>query len=239
MENKNSKFFLITPAFDENIKTILNCLNSVKRQTAISQISHYLIFDGIKRPDINNELISSFPYTTFHFLKNNHDDYGDYIRKFGTRLAIQRKAIGVGYLDVDNTIESNHVETILKENIMSNKQIIIAKRKIVDIKTKKLLNESEKYFDTNTINFFHYRKKIGLKWSQYPKELSLIGDRIISHYLKKKFNSEIAFCSIKTVNYNFAKIKTEKLNNLQIWYKTNYVNFKKKFICDFGFDIKI
>ena len=239
MNNKEPIFILITPVFDESIKTIVKCLNSVKKQTVISKMSHYLIFDGIKRLDINNEFISSFPYTTFHFLKNNHDDYGDYIRKFGTRLAIQKKAIGIGYLDVYNTIENNHVETIVNENITKKKQIIIAKRKIIDTQTKELFNENSEFFDSNTINFFNERIKIGLKWSKYPRELSLIGDRIISHHLNKYFYSEISLCHTKTVNYSFSKIKIEKINKLKYWYKSNYMNFKHQFNSDFGFDLKI
>ena len=122
MNNKKSIFILITPAFKENTNTIMDCLSSVKKQTVISKIKHYLIFDGIKRPDLNKDFVSSFPHTTFHFLKNNHDDFGDYIRKLGTRLAIQKQAFGIGYLDVDNTIEHNHIETIINQNNKTKKK---------------------------------------------------------------------------------------------------------------------
>ena len=52
--------------------------------------------------------------------------------------------------------------------------------------------------------------KIGLLWGRYPRELSLIGDRIISHYIKTHFLNDVAFTDQATVNYRFSKISLEQ-----------------------------
>jgi len=81
--------------------------------------------------------------------------------------------------------------------------------------------------------------KVGLLWGRYPRELSLIGDRIISQYIKTHFPGQIAYTNKATVLYRYSKISTGKVNNFKKWYAAHYSFIASDFQNRFGFDVKI
>ena len=229
---------IITPCYKEDISLILRNIQSVKNQKKIFNVKHYCIFDGINRL---NEILKFIkgPNTLIFNSRFNHADYGDYIRKLGTRISVCNKVNAIGFLDADNTFESNHFETILETHLRTKKNIIITKRRLIDKNNKILNTKHDKFFDTNTLTFFNESMKIGLLWAKYPNQLSLIGDRIISHYLKTYHTNQIAYTEKITVNYSFSKISKLKQKKFKIWYEKEYKNFREKFMRDFGFDLTV
>ena len=131
----------------------------------------------------------------------------------------------MGYLDADNTLEKDHISTVLKVHNETGKNIIISNRNFItnDIEN---LNENLDFFDTNQITFFGEKIKIGLLWGRYPRQLSLIGDRIISNYIKNNHLNDIAFTNKKTVNYSYSKIPQKKIESFKIWYERDYDKYR-------------
>ena len=238
---RNEKFMsinIITPCYDEDEKIIFKNINSVKNQVRKNYINHICIFDGIDRiSEIKNKIVN---YNNLHFYKTkfNHADYGDYVRRLGTKISLKNKIKSVGYLDADNTFEKNHISTVLKVHTETRKNIIISNRNFItnDIEN---FEESTDFFDTNQITFFGEKIKIGLLWGKYPRQLSLIGDRIISNYIKNHHVNDIAFTNKNTVNYSFSKIPRKKVNDFKTWYERDYYKYKPKFKKVFGFDLQL
>ena len=229
---------IITPCFNENKDIIARNLLSVKNQTVdTSHYKHTIFFDGILRNDVLNLEGLTTENVSFFNLKKNHDDYGDYIRKLGTKLSIMSSCLAVTFLDADNYIEKNHLEEILNCHYKTNKNIIISNRQLINNNDKPLVDKSN-FYDTNTITFFNKLMNLGLLWAKYPKQLSIIGDRIISRFIDLNFQDEIAYTNEITVNYSYTKIPKPKQESLKKWYEENYKIYRKKIFKTFGFDIK-
>lgn len=232
--------FLITPCYKENIDTITKNLESVQEQTISKDCyKHFVIFDGLDR---TKEILANYKLSKNQFflvLKKNHDDYGDYIRKVGTKLALLNKADAVSYLDADNYVDYNHFEEILSCYKSSNKNIVISNRRLIKDKKMISLENNSNFYDTNTITLFNFMIKIGLFWSKYPKQLSLVGDRILSHYIKINYGKEITHTKKITVNYSFSKISSLKQAEFRNWYSNEYHLHRKNFLKTFGYDLKL
>ena len=100
-------------------------------------------------------------------------------------------------------------------------------------------SENHEFFDTNQITLFGDKIKIGLLWGRYPTQLSLIGDRIISNYIKAFHKEDIVYTEKKTVNYNYSKISQERIKKFKKWYDCNYESYKKIFFKKFGFNLEL
>ena len=229
---------IITPCYDEDENVIFENINSIKNQISENLINHFCIFDGIDRISyIKNKIVNR---NNLHFYKTkfNHSDYGDYVRRLGTKISIKNNIKTVGYLDADNTFEKEHIKAVLKTHNETGKNIIISNRNFLT-KNIENINENTDFFDTNQITFFGEKIKIGLLWGKYPRQLSLIGDRIISKYIKNYHINDVAFTNKKTVNYSYSKIPKKKVENFRIWYERDYNKYKPMFKKVFGFDLQI
>ena len=102
---------------------------------------------------------------------------------------------------------------------------------------KRLKNSKE--FLTPTRLPYLVTQKIGLLWGLYPREMSLIGDRIISKYIQIHFSNEIAYTDEATVNYRYSAISPEKVASFKKWYRSNYNLNSERFKARFGFDVLI
>ena len=86
------------------------------------------------------------------------------------------------------------------------------------------IKENTDFFDTNQITFFGEKIKIGLLWGKYPRQLSLIGDRIISNYIKNYHINDVAFTNKTTVNYRYSKIPKKRLIILKFGMREIIIN---------------
>lgn len=220
---------IVTPIFKENNEILKKNFNSVLNQRNVNiKISHLKIIDGVERKELN-----------FLKTRSNHSDYGDYVRRLGTKISLMRQSDAITFLDADNYWETNHINEVLKTHRSTKKNIIISRRNIIGLKNLNLNENQDDFFDTNTITFFGKRIKIGLLWGRYPRPLSVIGDRILSHYIKQNFLNDIAFTNKKTVNYSFNKIPSQKIKELKEWNNENYNNYIDKFFRLFRFKLDI
>ena len=148
------KILVITPCHLENYKLILQNVNSVDNQIYCNvEIDHKLIFDGVEiNKNINNNVKNS--KISILRTKFNHSDYGDYVRRLGTKLAIMKNYLAVTYLDADNFWESNHLKKVLEHYFKTKKNIIISKRFLIDNKNFKKKEDDSNFFDSNTFTFF-------------------------------------------------------------------------------------
>ena len=89
------------------------------------------------------------------------------------------------------------------------------------------------------ITLFNDKIKFGLLWGRYPKEMSIVGDRIFSKYLINNFKNDIGFNNSKSINYYENKITLPKIDEFKVWYEQNYLSIKAKFFKNFGFDFEI
>ena len=213
---------VVTPAYLEKEETIRRAIDSINRQSCFELIAkQVIVFDGVT--NLSNQISKlsglGVKVTQTRF---NHADYGDYIRRLGVRLASINNALAVTFLDADNYWEKRHLEAVWNTHIRTRKNIIISGRKMLwdDGSVDKNLR-GRGFFDTNTITLFGAHKHIGLKWGQWPREMSLYGDRIFSAYLQKKFSNEIAFTGEPTINYEAAPIQSEKLEEFKKFVTSN------------------
>ena len=184
---------------------------------------------------LKSEGLSLCPLKT----RYNHQDYGDYIRRVGTKLAFVNKFDGVGYLDSDNFWDDYYWASIQKVKKKTRKNIIISSRKLLLEDGRLVDAPAQEFFDTNTINLFGDFKKIGSLWGCYPREMSLIGDRIVSQYIQTHFPDEIAYADEARVIYRYAKISTKKVDEFKFWYSQHYHSIAESFRNRFGFDVQI
>ena len=240
MARKLKNLAVITPVFLE-AETVLNS-NICSVQSAKSlqvQTKHMLIQDGVC--NLSHFLSSSIPNLVGQPITTrfNHDDYGDYVRRLGTKIALSCSMDAVTFLDGDNAWEHDHIRSIWETREQTGKDVIISGRRLIHENGKATEDFTKDFFDTNTITLFGDAKKIGLLWGRYPREMSLVGDRIISKYIQKHFSNEIAFTNEATVNYRYSRISKEKVVAFKAWYKANYAQISDNFRRRFGFDLLI
>ena len=171
--------------------------------------------------------------------KHSFDAQGDHIGRRGTKLGIKPNLTAVTYLNADNYWSPDHWAMVNQTRASSQKNIIISGRRLIHENGKETEDFTKDFFDTNTITLFGDAKKIGLLWGRYPREMSLVGDRIISKYIQKHFSNEIAFTNEATVNYSYSLISKEKVVAFKAWYKANYAQISDDFRRRFGFDLLI
>lgn len=230
---------VITPAYLEAYLQIAQNACSVKMQaTKIVNCSQLIFFDGVSPLTFNLSSIQNdnaqVLYTRF-----NHNDFGDHIRALGTRVSLRSNIDAITFLDADNSWSDGHLQSILAAHKRTKKNIIVSQRKLIDENGTETIGGHTSFFDTNTITLFGNFKKIGLMWGKYPREMSLIGDRIISQYIKTHFPDEIAYTSEATVLYRYSKIPRHKIEKFKSWYRARYPYIASEFRNRFGFDVKI
>lgn len=243
-------FLVITPAYKENEEVILQNILSIQIQMTQYSIYQYIIFDGVETDKNFLKKLSKFKNLFVYKTRKNHNDFGDYVRRIATRIALKNKFKAISFLDADNYLEKNHFEKLIKFQKSNRKNIIISSRKIFNqhnvlvTTSENLLFEENKahelkYFDTNMITLFNEKTKCGLLWGKYPREMSIIGDRIISKFLINNFKNDIAFNNSKSIIYYQNKISKLKVKTFKDWYNKNYYLVKDKFFKNFGFDLNV
>lgn len=240
MAKKLKNLAVVTPVYLEEQSVLNSNLVSVQSAKSLQvQAKHILIRDGVcslsKLCNSTNPVNVEACITT----RFNHDDYGDYVRRLGTKIAINCSMDAVTFLDGDNAWEPNHIRSICKVKERTGKNIIISGRKLLADDGHVSENLGKDFFDTNTITLFGDFMKVGLLWGRYPREMSLVGDRIISQYIKMHFPEEIAYTNEATVLYRYSKIPTHKVNAFKSWYEAHYSSIASDFRSRFGFDLVI
>ena len=143
------------------------------------------------------------------------------------------------FLDSDNYWLPGHLSTVLKTHEQTGRNIIISDRVLVDENGVTYSEHEKSFFDTNTISLFGEFARIGLLWGRYPVELSLVGDRILSQYIKTNFQDQIAYTNKATVGYSYSTISVKKVNEFKRWHAREYCLIADEFRKRFGFDVQL
>ncbi|MDC2981481.1 hypothetical protein OA007_02110 [SAR116 cluster bacterium] len=240
MAKKLKNLAVVTPVYLEAEPVLKSNIVSVQSAKSLQvQTKHVLIQDGVCNlshflPHPNPNFVGQCITTRF-----NHDDYGDYVRRLGTKIALKRSMVAVTFLDGDNAWEHDHIRSICETRERTGKNIIISGRRLLTDHGRIAEKFDKSFFDTNTIALFGDAMKVGLLWGRYPREMSLIGDRIISQYIKTHFPNQIAYTNKATVLYRYSKIPTHKVNTFKSWYEAHYSTIASEFRNRFGFDVRI
>jgi hypothetical protein len=191
---------IITPYYKESTDILRRCRTSVINQSV--RCRHYMVADGFPQDWIDGESDVS------HIkLAHAHSDYGNTPRGIGALLAASEDAGQICFLDADNTIDADHVETCLytaKKN--PDCKFIVARRRFVfPDGTPVNVTEESVHVDTNCFfmlpGTFHLFSHLILQ----PKRMSPLGDRLFLAMLE------------------FNKIKPAVCEKVTVTYTTNYL----------------
>ena len=121
MERIGTDSTVVTSAYLERKEVIGQNITSVQDQDCCSHLQHLVIWDGISNLECIDQAYASNQTNCHLQVRYNHDDYGDYIRRLGTRLAIKQNSTAVTYLDADNYWSPDHWATVYRTRASSQK----------------------------------------------------------------------------------------------------------------------
>jgi hypothetical protein len=195
-------FAIITPYYKESRDLLERCLQSVARQSV--RADHIVVSDGFPQPWLDTEPVRHIK------LDRAHGDFGNTPRGVGSLLAIAEGYDGIGFLDADNWLEPDHVETCIRTRATAERDsgieadFVIARRHLrrPDGTVLPVPDENpSEHVDTSCFfmlpNSFH----VIPHFAAMPKQFSPMGDRIFYGAVKAHgLNGVVA--PHKTVNYH-------------------------------------
>ena len=191
---------IITPYHKESPDILRRCRTSVCDQSV--QCQHYMVADGFPQDWIDGE--SNVSHIK---LADAHSDYGNTPRGIGALLAASEGADQICFLDADNIIDADHLETCLDtaKNNPDCKFVIARRRFVFPDGTPAEVLEEEDHVDTSCFfmlpGTFHLFSHLILQ----PKQMSPGGDRV--------------FLACLTFN----KLKSAVCEKVTVTYTTNYL----------------
>ena len=168
---------VITPYYKEPDEVLLQCHESVLKQAGDFKIKHFMIADG--HP--NSKVLSwDCNHTT---LDESHSDNGNTPRAIGCLLAKNEGHNFISFLDADNWYHQNHINSLL-QTFKNKKLPITTSFRTFHQQNGEQLNITEKgedslsHVDTSCILLHRSAFHLNAIWSEMPKQLSPICDRI-------------------------------------------------------------
>lgn len=194
------KVAVITPYYKENIDTLKKCHTSVINQT--HKCTHVMVADGFPKKEIDK-------WNVHHVkLPKPHNDIGSTPRLIGCYHAIGLGYDAVAFLDADNWYREDHIDSLVKLFNITNAAFLYSNRYLcrLDDSIIKVDNQSvtPKFVDTNCMMFTRAGYQILQKWVLMPSYGHLIGDRVMTYYVKES-GAEIAYTQTPTVFYRCTK----------------------------------
>lgn len=202
--NKNTpgsqpRYLIVTPYYKEQRDTLDRCIRSVSNQTVPTD--HLLVADGYPQDWIDAAGIRHVR------LDRAHGDYGNTPRAIGAMMGVSEKYDGIGFLDADNWLDSNHVDlctqTYRSASELGRVDYVIARRRFCrpDGSVLTTLDEPiSQHVDTNCFFFFPTAYPLLPHFGLMPTELSLLGDRYFYGALRNRGLQSAANDGF-TVNY--------------------------------------
>lgn len=195
---------IITPYHKEPRLTLARCVDSVHAQchtTRVREVAHLVVADGHPQDWLDGSGVRHLR------LDRSHGDYGNTPRSVGALLAASEGFDAIAFLDADNWLEADHVESCVDALYGAAEPVdyVVARRRLVrdDGSVMPILPGDDLNFehvDTScyflTWSAFH---TLG-RWGVMPKPLSIIGDRL---YLQALRQAGLKFTAVDhpTVNY--------------------------------------
>ena len=169
-----ARYAIVTPYFQESRETLERCIASVKAQTVPAD--HFMVADGHAQGWIDGTGVRHI------VLDQPHKDYGNVARGTGALLAVAEAYDGIGFLDADNYLDTDHVALCAEMGAASPRpDLVVAKRRFVRPDGRDFYMAEEPghvdtscwWFQEGSYHLLHY-------WVTFPRELTPIGDRVFS-----------------------------------------------------------
>ena len=192
---------IVTPVFREQPEIIERCLLSV--DNAGDDVEHIVIVDGT-----NHDLVS---HERRHIIKLpiNCNDYGDTPRAMGAAFAFGREASLTIFLDADNQLVRNFRQ-ISHKLLSAEADVQICQRLNIDAESnQKISVPPQNFWDTSQFVFSKKSIPQALSWVNYPRPLSIIDDRMISHFVKAS-NVKLLYQDFPIIEYSYTKGKIDR-----------------------------
>jgi glycosyltransferase involved in cell wall biosynthesis len=200
--SSQKRYAIITPYYKEDKSLIQRCMDSVRNQSVASE--HFVIADGFPQSWIDREAVRHLK------LDRGHGDYGNTPRGIGALIAIAEEYDGIGLLDADNWLESDHVEACIEaaatiDGGATQCDYVIAQRRLRrPDETIMALPEELGLVDTNCFFFLRGSFDIIPHWAMMPRGISAIGDRIF-------------YAMVRRQPYRYARVEKPTVNYLCLW----------------------
>lgn len=194
------KVAVISPYYKESTDILRRCHDSVLKQTYTC--THILVADGYANSEIDN-------WNADHIkLPKSHNDIGSTPRLIGSFHAIGLGFDAVAFLDADNWLRNDHIESLVNLFYSTNASFLYSNRNLCRLDGSILKIDKQSFpptfVDTNCMMFTRNGFHIIHKWVLMPSYGHLIGDRIITHYIKKS-GIKMAYSDLPTVYYRCTK----------------------------------
>jgi Flp pilus assembly protein TadD len=193
----NKRYAIVTPYYKEARWMLERCIRSVRAQTVPAD--HFMIADGFPQDWIDGEPVRHLK------LDRSHADYGNTPRTIGGLLAVSEGYDGIGFLDADNWLETNHVSGCIEASLSSdNCDYVVAQRNFCR-PDGSVLNVRDApisiHVDTSCFFLLPGSYHVIPHFSLTPNVLAPICDRVFLWALKaRKLSCQVV--QGKTVNYH-------------------------------------
>jgi glycosyltransferase involved in cell wall biosynthesis len=195
--DKRSPYVLVTPYYKEPREVLERCLESVRRQTVVTD--HIVVADGFPQDWVDDAGVRHIR------LDRSHADFGNTPRSVGSTLAVSAGYEAIGFLDADCWLETNHVEHCLERARLDRRDcsFVAAKRILrrLDQSVMPIRDVGpDRFIDTNC--YFMLPASYGVLpvWHLMPRELTVMGDQVFFMALKAR-RYRCALATKSTVNY--------------------------------------
>ena len=191
------KVAVITPYYKESTDILRRCHNSIKSQS-YQDVTHIMVADGEPHPVVRT-------FDAEHMvMPESHADAGATPRAIAAISAFSRGYDAVAFLDVDNWVDSNHIEYLVKETVAHGADGAIATRRIHSLDGDAMYvdtweSNGKEHVDTNCMFFTRSALHVMSKWVTDP-QLRLWSDREFWNAVKQS-NMKLVMCQTPTVAY--------------------------------------
>lgn len=182
------KIAVITPYFNEPIRVLKRCYESVARQRELKEttVTHFFIADGT-----GLEALDAFPNVRHLRLGLSHNDNGNTPRAVGGLCALSEGFDAICYLDADNLYDSLHLSSVIQEHENSKSEVVFSSRySFFPNGDCYDFSEAEgdedrirSHVDTSCINIFGSALRAVALWGEMPHSFGPVCDRIFFQYL--------------------------------------------------------
>jgi hypothetical protein len=185
---------VVTPYCGEDRVTLERCIASVAAQSVPCQ--HLLVADG--QPQ---DWIDDVPVRHLRF-DATHGDYGNVARGVGALLMAGEGVDAIAFLDADNSLDADHVETCLAvAQGQSRYDYVVAQRRFIAPDGSSLPTlQDNGVVDTNCLFLLRGAFVAIAHWALMPRPLAAIGDRVVQAALQRYALVGVA-TDHATVNY--------------------------------------
>lgn len=178
------KVAVVTPYYKESEAVLRRGLDSVQRQTH-GDFVHYMVADGHPRP----EVLEGYRHLVAVNLPTAHADYGCTPRSVGAMLALNEGADVVCFLDADNLLEPEHLESLVStyegaiqqgapvDAVFASRHVFLPGHEHLRLVDPE--DVARRHVDTSCMSFHRSAAFVWPLWGMIPKPATPICDRVM------------------------------------------------------------